>query len=372
MDRAAAFDPADRPEVAAYLRGIVGGDAPLETRIHPCDEMYTVELAAPFRTADTAAVRYFSVGSGIFRTVSDLVGWRFGGFGGVRTFLDFAGGYGRATRFFARALDPARITVAEIDPEAVRFQADAFGVRGCVSGPDPGDLALSGPFDLVLAVSFFSHLPAGRFEAWLETLYRLVADAGMLVFSTHGEALKSAGEPLSPSGFAFRPESETARLPGDEYGTSWVTPEFVQRASAAASRGAGRLAVHPYGLCGFQDLYVLSKPPFPEAPPPRVARAPSGALELATIENGVVSARGWAAGDSDERPPDIKLYFGGRLEAISRGVGPAGSRRSWSFTFAIGAVSPDCVIRVEAESARGMVRLLVAETLRPYLSAAAV
>lgn len=372
MDPAAAFDPGDRPEVAACLRGILGGSPPVATQIHPSDEMYTTEVASGGGTPEAAAIRYFSTASGIFRTVSELAAWRFGGFAGVRSLLDFASGYGRATRFFARALDPARITVAEIDAEAVRFQTDAFGVRGCVSRTDPRDLALSGSFDLVLAVSFFSHLPESRFQAWLERLYRLVARGGMLVFSTHGEALKPEDEALSPSGFAFRAQSETARLAGHEYGTSWVTSEFVRRASLEVSGGAGRLAVYPEGLCGYQDLYVLSKPPLAEGPDPLLARHPKGALEFATVEGGLVVVRGWAVGDRDERPPDIKLYFGESLQAVSRGTGEAGSRRDWRLTFPASAVSPDCVVRIEAESARGLPRLLVAETLRPYIRAAAV
>jgi SAM-dependent methyltransferase len=304
--------------------------------------------------------------------MSELVAWRFGGFGGIRNLLDFASGYGRTTRFFVQVLDPGRITIAEIDTEAVQFQTDAFGVRGCVSGNDPRDLALTGRFDLVLAVSFFSHLPESRFRAWLERLYRLVARGGMLVFSTHGEAVKPVDEALSPSGFAFRAQSETTRLAGHEYGTSWVTSEFVRRASFEASGEAGRLAVYPEGLCGYQDLYVLSKPPLPEGSDPLLAPHPKGALEFATIEDGVVISRGWAVGDRDERPPDVKLYFGERLQAVSPGTGEGGTRREWSFTFPASAVSPDCVVRIEAESVRGVARLLVAETLRPYIRAAAV
>jgi SAM-dependent methyltransferase len=362
------FDPCVSPEVAAYVRGLSGDGPALSTWIHPADEMYRYELDAPRRTPDAAAIRYFATARAIFRSVSDLVAWRFGGFSGVRSFLDFASGFGRTTRFLARALDPERITVAEIDPLAVRFQTETFGVRGCVSGHEPDALALESPFDLVLAVSFFSHLPAGRFEAWLERLYGLVGEGGLLVFSTHGEELAPPSDPPGASGLAFRPESETDRLAGHEYGTSWVTPEFVRRAAEAASGSAGRLAAYRYGLCGHQDLYVLAKPPFPKEPA-RLAREPRGALELATIEKGAVAARGWASGDRDERPPDVKLYFGERLEAASPGHGPEGARRDWSFTFPITAVSPDCVVRIEAESSRGVPRLLVAETLRPHLPA---
>lgn len=366
-----AFDPAASAEVAEYLRGLPDGRAPVATAIHPADEMYRFELEAPHRSPDTAAIRYFAAASAIFRTVSEVVAWRFGGWRGVGSFLDFASGYGRATRFFARALDPGRITVAEIDPGAVAFQRETFGVRGVVSGHEPRDFPAEGAFDLVLAVSFFSHLPVERFEAWLGRLFGRVARGGVLVFSTHGEELKPAEAAMPEAGLLFRPESETTRLEGSEYGTSWVTEAFVRRAAAAAA-GEGRLWGFPYGLCGYQDLYVLARPPVPEDAAPRPARDPWGALELATIEAGTVAARGWAVGDRDERPPDVKLFLGGRLEAVSRGTGARGARRDWSFAFPVAAAGPDRVVRIEAESERGARRLLVAETLRPYLPAAPV
>ncbi len=370
MVSAGPFDPCASEEVARFVRGLGNGPMPLDTRIHPSDEMYRFELAAPHRSPDTAAILYFGAAASIFRTVSDAVAWRFGGLDRVRSFLDFASGYGRGTRFFARALGPSKVTAAEIDPPAVRFQSEAFGVGGCVSGPDPGDLTLAGAFDVVLAVSFFSHLPEGRFEAWLARLYGLVAEGGLLLFSTHGPGLRPEGSAVSASGIAFRPVSETARLDGAEYGTSWVEPGFVRATAARASGGEGRLFEFPYGLCGFQDLYVLARPPLPGGEGPRLARDPLGALELATVENATVSARGWASGDRDERPPDVRLWLGDRLAAASPGEGAPGSRREWTFSFPVSAVAPDGVVRIEAVSAKGLARQLVVETLRPYLEEA--
>jgi hypothetical protein len=146
-----------------------------------------------------------------------------------------------------------------------------------------------------------------------------------------------------------------------------VTPEFVRGTLDRVGGGEGRLFEFPSGLCGFQDLYVAARPPLPPGEGLRLARDPLGALELATIEAGVVQVRGWAAGDRDERPPDVRLWLGDRLAAVSPGDGAPGSRRDWSFSFPVSAVAPDGVVRVEAVSARGLARQLVVETLRPYL-----
>jgi SAM-dependent methyltransferase len=369
MASEAPFDPCESDEVAACVRDLAGPGPPLVTRIHPADEMYRFELEAPRRSPETAAVWYFAAARGIFRAASAVVAWRFGGWDRVSSFLDFASGYGRATRFFARSLPPSRITAAEIDPGAVRFQEEAFGVRGRVSAASPEALELPGRFDVVLAVSLFSHLPAGRFEAWLARLYGLVADGGVLVFSTHGPELLPEGETAPPSGIAFRSESETRRLDGSEYGTSWVTPDFVRAAAGRAGVSGERLRGFPCGLCGYQDLYVLPKPPDPSPVALHLPREPWGVLEWATVENGVVHARGWAAGDRHEAPPDVTLSFGATLRERSEGSGPAGVRREWDFTFPVSALPPDRIVRIEAVSAQGAPRLLVAETLRPYLSA---
>lgn len=360
------FDPCDSEEAAECIRQIAGAGAPLVTLIHPADEMYRFDLAGHHRTRETASVFYFATGAAIFRTVSEIAAWCFGGFEGVRSFLDFASGYGRATRFIVRAISPSRVTAAEIDPGAVRFQEEAFGVNGCVSGHEPRDLALEGPFDFILVVSLFSHLPPESFEPWLARLYELVDEGGALAFSTHGPLLPDA-EAIPSSGIAFRPVSETTRLDGAEYGTSWVSEDFVRRAAERVSRGRARLSAHPLGLGGHQDLYVLSRPPQRTNAPLRLTRAPCGALERAAIENGMVSAFGWAAGDRAERPPDARLLFGSQVRSVSPGTGRPGERRDWSFEFPVSAAAPDAVVRIEAVSEHGATRLLVAETLRPYL-----
>jgi len=363
MASEAPFDPCASVEVAECMRDLIA--LGLDTRLHPADEMYRFELAQPRRSPETAAVFYFSTGRSMWRTISAVVSWRFGGFANVRSVLDFAAGYGRMTRFLTRALDPRAITAAEIEAGAVRFQEETFGVRGCVSSPGPDGWTLTDSFDLVLAVSFFSHLPAGRFERWLGRLYERVAPGGLLLFSTHGAELYGGPDPIPPSGLLFRPESETARLEASEYGTSWVTEAFVRRAAAGVA-GAAPLRAFPYGLCGFQDLYVLAKGPTAEEGPP-LARDPLGVLEFGSVERGVVQARGRASGDRGERPPDVKLCFGDGPSGISPTRTEEGAGCLWSFEFPTTAVAPDRIIRIEAESERGARRLLVAETLRPYV-----
>jgi hypothetical protein len=240
-------------------------------------------------------------------------------------------------------------------------------VRGVVSTTDPGDLRLEGPFDAIVACSFFSHLPAARFAQWLARLHALLAPGGMLVFSVHGMRLLPEAEADETSGIVFRAASESLRLDAAEYGTAFVSPEFVRRTAAASVPGEHALLEFPYGLCGFQDLYALLRAPLPPALDLRLPRLPLGALERSAVADGRVRLEGWARGGADERAPEVRLVFGNSVVEMAAANDSRGPRRTWRFEFPTGAVGPDDLVRVEAVSERGLVRILVMGTLRPYL-----
>lgn len=364
------FEPCAAADVAAYVRGLEASGRPLKTTIHGSDEMFRFELGAPHRSPEAAAILYFATGHQIFHTIQEILAWRFGDVGGVRAVLDFASGYGRTTRFLVRSIAPERITVVEIDPAAVKFQEETFGVKGAVSKSDPESLRLRETFDVVLASSFFSHLPEARFEPWLRRLYGRVAPGGILIFSVHGMQLLPERDSDRVSGIVFRTSSETLRLDREEYGTSYVTAEFVRAAADRAVDGKSCLLAFPFGLGAFQDVYVLLRPPLPPVLDLRLALFPWGEPDRSAIQDGMVRVEGWAAGFGDERPPDVRLFFRETVAEVSPGEGIHGSRRRWSFSFPVGAVSPDDVVRVEAVTARGLSRILIAATLRPYLPAA--
>jgi hypothetical protein len=72
---------------------------------------------------------YFRAGLGIFDCVADIAKWKFGGLEKVGSFLDFASGHGRFTRFLAATYPKEKIWAAEILPDAVRFQREYIGVN---------------------------------------------------------------------------------------------------------------------------------------------------------------------------------------------------------------------------------------------------
>ena len=369
VPRERLLEPARDPHVAAYLRTLVDPATRLETRIHPSDEMYRFELTQPKRSAETAAVFYFHTGNTIFETLRHLLQWRYGGFQDLGRMLDVASGFGRATRFLVRAIDPRRVHVTEIDPAAVAFQESLFGVTGSISQSDPAALDVAGPFDVITAWSFFSHLPAARFRAWMERIFGLLSPGGLLILSVHGMGLPGA-PPNFGEDFVFQRTSETTRLDRDEYGTSYVTARFVKTCVAKATASKGEVFALPFGLCGYQDVYAVIRKPVPALPELRLPRSPWGMMDASAIEKGVVTVGGWAAGAPDEPPPEVFLHVDDRMLDRSPGNGARGDERRWRFEFPIDGIDPDAIIRLEATSSRGLSRIMVAETLRPYLPAA--
>lgn len=353
------------------MRRLIGPGAGLCCALHPADEMYLYNLRSLRGSAEAAAILYFLKGHQIFLTVEEIARWRFGRLSAVGSFLDFASGFGRFTRFLVRQLAADRLCVSEIDPAAVQFQKDAFGVKGLVSDADPGRFQTPDVFDVILAGSFFSHLPASAFEAWLRRLYWLLRPGGLLLFSVHGMPLLAESAADWSEGIVFRAESETTRLDPRDYGTSYVTEEFVRRTVAEATRGEGSICGFPFGFCAHQDLYVLSRPPVPALPPLTLRRFPRGELDKFEIREEDVLVEGWAEGGPREGSPEVRLVIGGACAARSAGGGGPGPARRWSLTFCRSAAVPDDVVRVEAESEPGFSNILAMGTLRPFLPGAA-
>jgi SAM-dependent methyltransferase len=351
--------------VRAFAHTLEGRWGVFETRIGAGDEMYAWEQTG-LRSAEAAAVAYLSTGEQIFRTVEDVVAWRFGDFSRVGSLLDFASGWGRLTRFLVRAIPPNRIVVSDIDPSGVRFQEDAFGVRGVVSTTDPAAFPIEDRFDLVFVSSLFSHLPEKRFEGWLEALFRRVRPSGVLAFSVCGMHMIPDPAADASSGFVFHPESETQRLSASEYGTAYASEMRVRELAGRASGEEGRLWVVPRGLAGSQDLYLLVRRPHSDVPEPDFPPTPRGAIERSGIVDGLVSAEGWVRGEERERPPGVRLFLGDRAWPVAVEA-EASSVVRWRLEFPVHATGPDDLVRIEAEGEKGRKLLLFVGTLRPYL-----
>jgi SAM-dependent methyltransferase len=346
------------PFAAEYARIVSGNDPGFVPEIDPADEMFGFGLRSLRGSEDAAAILYFSVGRLIADSLGEALAWRFPD-RPPASLLDFAAGYGRATRFLARRLASTTVTAAEIDPAALAFQAKALGVPTLLSPPDADAFDPARGFDAVVASSFFSHLSESRFGSWLGKLWDVVRPGGLLVFSTHGRALLSESADWSRE-IVFRATSETDRLDPDAYGTSWVTPEFVA-ASARRSCAGGSFQVVPFGLDGRQDLFAIARPPNLPPSPLQISPVPRGDLDGLRLAAGKLLCEGFL-----ESPEEAEIVFLARDQERGRMRLASGSApRRWYFEIELAGVSPDDVLRVEART--GRVRILAMGTLRPHL-----
>jgi 2-polyprenyl-3-methyl-5-hydroxy-6-metoxy-1,4-benzoquinol methylase len=186
----------------------------------------------------------------------------------VRSFLDFACGHGRLTRFLVQRLDRRRITVSDINQGAVDFTRSTFGVDGFYSTEDASDLVHDRRYEIIFVASLFSHLSVSQWGPWLKRLYALLDDGGLLVFSTHGPSvLEIYGEEAKAQvetkaeGYSFLRTNETeGRLAAGYYGSAFVTESYVE--SFVIANALGKLvACYPGKLWDLQDVYILERMP---------------------------------------------------------------------------------------------------------------
>jgi 2-polyprenyl-3-methyl-5-hydroxy-6-metoxy-1,4-benzoquinol methylase len=104
----------------------------------------------------------------------------------VRSILDFGCGCGRVVRHW-RTLG-AQVHGSDMNRRLVRWCRRHLPFATFeTNGPRPPLPYAAGRFDLVYALSVFTHLPEPMQRPWLEELHRVTAPGGHVLFSVHGE-----------------------------------------------------------------------------------------------------------------------------------------------------------------------------------------
>jgi len=174
--------------------------------------------------------------------------------------LEFASGYGAVTRHFKNKLPKANVISCDIHHEAVSFTQNELGVEAELSESVPEELKLSKSFDVVFALSFFSHMPKSTWGRWLASLAAQVRKGGYLIFTTHGEkSLVNFGNPkVDKEGFWFKRTSEQKDLDTEEYGMTVSLPRYVTNVIGAFPELS--LVYFEEGFWwGHQDVYIVRK-----------------------------------------------------------------------------------------------------------------
>ncbi len=301
------LDLVENPVIKAFIREQAKFPEDFKLNICEADEMYLFSLNNVKDDRDRALVRYYAIGRRILDTVKQVVDWHFGSFENVPSFLDFACGYGRFTRFLIQEMPPERIWVSDIYANAVKFQTEYLGVNGIVSTGKPENYLIDRKFDCILANSFFSHMPERTFTSWLQNLYDLLTPNGILMFSVHDECLRAPNVEMPAKGILFSALSESQSLDKEEYGTTYVSEKFVREVVDKVS--AGKAFVHRIekGICRFQDLYVVTNELVRDFSELKFNHHPEGYIDVAAFTNKEnLYLEGWAA--------DVNV--GGRIEEV--------------------------------------------------------
>ncbi len=196
----------------------------------------------------------------------------------VGSVLDFGCGCGRVIRWFDSALPDARLCGIDVRGPSVEWNRANLRGEFHVGPFDPPTELPDDQFDLVFALSLFSHFARRSNLAWIRELSRLCKPDGLIIVTTHGAFSLAAIVRLEELQESFGMTSARARellralhreefhhfeMPddvrrnigvGDNYGQSFLTEAFVDREWSPFVEVLGCV---PARLFRFQDVFAL-------------------------------------------------------------------------------------------------------------------
>jgi SAM-dependent methyltransferase len=275
----------------AYLSTVVENPEDFVDRVSIEDEIY-IFVRNNIPQKQYALYRYMYEGREAVQVIDNIVQAVGKRLGDLRSFLDFACGYGKSTRFLVQSLAPQKVWVSDIYTGAVDFQKAHLRVNGFYSATNPGDVKFPRKYEVIYVGSLFSHLPAPQFKAWLARLYEVLADDGLLVFSTHGESVYPLEGEAVTTGFMFIPESESRSLDKQQYGSMTVTEKWVR--GLASELGVAQVHYLKRELWA-QDVFVVTKARMPLLDGLKPNPFPRGHIDTAIVDaEGQLHVSGWA------------------------------------------------------------------------------
>ena len=238
----------------AWLAQVFG--RPLRARRMPPEHLQ-------IRVAGAAAGEFHATGRAAARRIAEILDSIGHPLGRQRTILDFGCGPGRLSACLHDMHPQARLHACDIDREAVAWAADALSdvAEFQVNEAEPPLPFADGAFDLVCAISVFTHLPEPLQHAWLAELRRVVKPGGVLLTTKLNHAaydlpaaVKAQG---AATGFAYWDDAAaTEGLPGF-YRLAYHSHDYVRR---EWGRAFEVLHVGAHDLNGSQDAVVLRRP----------------------------------------------------------------------------------------------------------------
>jgi SAM-dependent methyltransferase len=174
--------------------------------------------------------------------------------------LDFGCGCGRIAQPLVRLWPNVRLHGVDVDSRAIAWcQSHLSGDYRVLNAVDRLPF-VSETFDVVYAISVFTHMNEREQFAWLREAHRVLRQNGLLVATTHSPDLayarpdlsSQARDTLSAKGFGF------AGGPRFNDNSAFHSVDYLQR---EWSKWFKMVAHQPYGLVAYQDLTIYSREP---------------------------------------------------------------------------------------------------------------
>lgn len=170
----------------------------------------------------------------------------------TRSVLDFGSGCGRALRWFGLALPDAALHGVDVRAASIEWcAANLPGAFHCTSTepPLPFDEA---SFDLVYALSVFSHLSRPQQLAWMRELARVTRPDGLILVSTHGSFAAAVCARSKEHQDSLQISADDARA----VVRALARESFVHRVLPAATRATADGVADDYGQAFFGETFA--------------------------------------------------------------------------------------------------------------------
>ena len=133
---------------------------------------------------------FLRLGRVISANLHDLLGSVGRRLDSFETILDFGCGCGRVLRFLTSSAPASRFYATDIDPSPIEWgQRNLPGIRWSANAFSPPLQFDDDSFDLIYAISVFTHLNESFQNAWLAELLRVARPGAILILTVHGESL---------------------------------------------------------------------------------------------------------------------------------------------------------------------------------------
>ena len=171
--------------------------------------------------------------------------------------LEFSSGYGCVTRHIEPGLFD--VTSCDINPEAIEHVGKKFGVKTILAPRRPKEIKPEQKYDVVFALTFFSHVNEENFGKWLKALYECVVPGGYLIFTAHGETSnKNVIKAKLKDGFYFKQHAKGVNIPIGDNGVSVSTYDYVNKVCKEHLK-CNMLSFREAYWWQHEDLYIIKK-----------------------------------------------------------------------------------------------------------------